>query len=296
MKKAYRIAALKHHPDKNLGHQPEAEEEFKIVEAAYQVLSDECERSWYDANREEIPRIKRPTSDAKRPNSSGYNTDDPVPEKPRKYNSAHTGSGWRRESDSSDAALTGKVSLWKFFTDSSFRTFDDSKKGFFTVYRQLFRALAHRESRPLDEFGYSHSSWETVNSFYREWDNFKSRSFKFAEKWKVSGARDRYEQRKMKRQNKSASTKAESDFNVAIRELVAFVKKRDPRVKKQRQAREAARKEKKQIMAAEEASEEESEELRRTLSKMSLDSFSTDKKKDDVKNWIVPVQHRVPYE
>jgi molecular chaperone DnaJ len=47
IKKAYRQMAMKYHPDKNPGDN-EAEERFKAINEAYQVLSDEEKRAIYD--------------------------------------------------------------------------------------------------------------------------------------------------------------------------------------------------------------------------------------------------------
>ena len=47
IKKAYRKAAMKYHPDRNPGNQ-EAEEKFKEVGEAYEVLSDDDKRARYD--------------------------------------------------------------------------------------------------------------------------------------------------------------------------------------------------------------------------------------------------------
>lgn len=208
LKKAYRAAALQYHPDKNRGREDEAEEEFKLVQEAYDILSDAHERSWYDSHREQILRGQTPGE-----NDAGDST----------------------------AAAT-EVDLFSFFTNSCFEKYDDNENGFYTVYRQLFLALANEENRSFIEFGYSHTTWDVVKSFYAEWEGFNSgKIFGFAEKWNLAEAHDRHERRAMERQNKSARTKAKKDYNASIRELVGFVKKRDPRVKKQKKIDEAAR-------------------------------------------------------
>ena len=47
IKKAYRKAAMKYHPDRNPGDK-EAEARFKEVGEAYEVLSDDSKRQRYD--------------------------------------------------------------------------------------------------------------------------------------------------------------------------------------------------------------------------------------------------------
>jgi molecular chaperone DnaJ len=55
LKRAYKEAALRYHPDRNPGD-PEAEERFKEVTEAYQILSDPRRRQHYDAFGTDDPR------------------------------------------------------------------------------------------------------------------------------------------------------------------------------------------------------------------------------------------------
>ena len=48
IKEAYKKKALKWHPDKNLNNKKQAEEKFKDISNAYQILSDTQKRKIYD--------------------------------------------------------------------------------------------------------------------------------------------------------------------------------------------------------------------------------------------------------
>jgi len=48
IKKAFRELALRFHPDRNAGNSKEAEERFKEINEAYEVLGNEQKRRYYD--------------------------------------------------------------------------------------------------------------------------------------------------------------------------------------------------------------------------------------------------------
>jgi len=61
IKKAYRELARKYHPDANKGS-TDAEERFKEITEAYNVLSDEKQRKEYDEARSMFGGFRRPTA------------------------------------------------------------------------------------------------------------------------------------------------------------------------------------------------------------------------------------------
>ncbi|KAL1524617.1 hypothetical protein AB1Y20_019506 [Prymnesium parvum] len=199
LRKAYRKLALQWHPDKNQ-HQPEAATAvFQQVQAAYAVLSDPHERSWYDAHREAILRGK--------PGAAGDDADDPV---------GH---------------------LWAFFSSSAYDGFGDGEGGFFAVYDGLFHSIDLEEEQSREErghaprFGTSLTEWNEVKSFYGWWEGFgTSRSCATADKYDTRQAPNRQVRRAMEKENAKRRSEAKRKINECVRNLVAYVKKRDSRV------------------------------------------------------------------
>ncbi|XP_076613847.1 dnaJ homolog subfamily C member 21 isoform X3 [Chaetodon auriga] len=206
LKKAYRKLALKWHPDKNLDNAEEAAEQFKLIQAAYDVLSDPQERAWYDNHREALLK-------------GGLSGD--------------------YEDDSID--------LLQYFTVTCYSGYGDDEKGFYTVYRNLFESIVKEEmehSRVDDEeeeeefppFGDSQSDYDTVvHVFYGFWQSFCTRkNFAWKEEYDTRQASNRWEKRAMEKENKKTREKARKERNELVRQLVAFVRKRDRRVQAHR--------------------------------------------------------------
>ncbi len=68
IKKAYRTLAIKYHPDRNLGNKA-AEEKFKDINEAYEVLSDQTRRVQYDQSLKPKSFFARGGNNNTRPNT-----------------------------------------------------------------------------------------------------------------------------------------------------------------------------------------------------------------------------------
>lgn len=177
IKKAYRKLALKLHPDKNHDEKEEAHERFAKLQSAFETLSDEQERQWYDEHRDQI--------------LSG-NTDVQEGEDPFEPNIA------------------------AFMSTSVYSGYKDSESGFFRVYENFFQKLDDLETMAQQSdpevslhpspcsFGLSKDyDMEEVKRFYSHWINFVTvRSFTWCDKWKLNEAPDRRIRRLMEKDNK----------------------------------------------------------------------------------------------
>ncbi|XP_033035219.1 dnaJ homolog subfamily C member 21 isoform X1 [Trachypithecus francoisi] len=203
LKKAYRKLALKWHPDKNLDNAAEAAEQFKLIQAAYDVLSDPQERAWYDNHREALLK---------------------------------GGLDGEYQDDSLD--------LLHYFTVTCYSGYGDDEKGFYTVYRNVFEMIAKEELESVLEeevddfptFGDSQSDYDTVvHPFYAYWQSFcTQKNFAWKEEYDTRQASNRWEKRAMEKENKKVRDKARKEKNELVRQLVAFIRKRDKRVQAHR--------------------------------------------------------------
>jgi DnaJ family protein A protein 5 len=80
-------------------------------------------------------------------------------------------------------------------------------------------------------FGHAEDNYEdVVRPFYRVWINFSTKkTFSWRDAYRSADAPDRATRRLMEKENKRFRDEGIREFNDAVRSLVAFVRKRDPR-------------------------------------------------------------------
>ncbi|KAK0387125.1 hypothetical protein NLU13_5438 [Sarocladium strictum] len=253
IKKAYRRKALELHPDRNLQDVETATRRFAEIQSAHEILSDPQERAWYDDHRDAILNGQDGAGDGTEPTTFRnirLTTTEEIMSLMRKFNATVP--------------------------------FDDEPTGFYGIARETFEHLALEEEAAADHaevdspdyptFGSSDDDYETiVKPFYSGWSGFSTmKSFTWKDKYRLSDAPDRRVRRLMEKENKKIREDAIREFNDAVRFLVTFVRKRDPRyipntqsdADRQKSMRDAAAKQAARSRAAnnEKAGDDEDEE------------------------------------
>ncbi|KAF2169614.1 hypothetical protein M409DRAFT_20028 [Zasmidium cellare ATCC 36951] len=210
IKKAYRRKALELHPDRNYGNEEDATRLFAEIQSAYEVLSDPQERAWYDSHESAILR-----------GDDGGEAGAPTYE---------------------DVRVTTADDLARMVSKFNRNVeFSDSPSGFFGYVRETFEQLAKEEDiaaswedveiRDYPSFGHKDDDYgDVVKHFYAAWSSFSTvKPFSWRDKYRLSEAPDRWYRRRMEQENLRLRKEGKQEFNEAVRSLVAFIRKRDPR-------------------------------------------------------------------
>lgn len=211
IKKAYRRKALELHPDRNYGNVENATKLFAEVQSAYEVLSDSQERAWYDSHRDILLR-------------------------------GDQGGNGATEEFSYNIRMTTADEVMKLTMKFNGRLdYSDSPSGFYGGLNEFFQQLAKEEEiacqwdnlEALDypDFGHKGDVYEdVVRPFYVAWNGFSTKkSYSWKDEYRLSEAPDRRIRRLMERENKKLREESIQEYNDAVRSLLAFVRKRDPR-------------------------------------------------------------------
>lgn len=130
------------------------------------------------------------------------------------------------------------MNIFPFFSSSCYCGFGDDPKGFYAVYAEVFNKLASEDSEYLTEddpeipsFGKSDSPYEEVAEFYSYWMSYSTKkSYVWLDPYSIKDAPNRKVAKLLEKENKKVRDKAKKERNEEIRNLVAFVRKRDKRV------------------------------------------------------------------
>jgi DnaJ family protein A protein 5 len=237
IKKAHRSLALRYHPDKNLDNSEEASEQFRLVQQAYECLSDPGERRYYDEHRDAILAGWSAGGNSNSNDASDFNffVDLVHYMHPSCYQGFEEAGGGDDDDDDDHERKNSNSN-------------NQGRPGFFAVYQELFRQLNEKEGDgALPDFGGPNAEWTEVSQFYAEWLGFSSElTFAWADVYDTSrdGGMDgehRAVRRAVADANLRARKAARKARNDDVRALVRFVQRRDPRVRERTRQVEASK-------------------------------------------------------
>ena len=256
IKKAHRKLALKYHPDKNSGETLDA---FRLVQQAYECLSDATERKWYDEHREAILQ------------------------------------GWSGVGTEQNLNILFDVVPYQHA--GCYSGYGNDDQGYYQVYGMVFEKVfdgendgwaseGNIEAMPLlflpRSFGNADSDWSDVSAFYQAWESFSScLAFAWADQYDVKEAPNRRIRRAMDEENKKVRRVARRERNESIEALVHFVKRRDPRIKAHRAKMEEEKYHKDRLQKEEAARKKEQAKLAREEWKRNAELQMAQAQEDD---------------
>lgn len=221
IKKSYRQLALALHPDKNAGNLEFSDNQFKLLQEAYDVLSDPRERKWYDKHKDSI--------------LCGRNRDDII--------------------DKEIDVLPYFTSYcYNSFTDEENGFYSVYRNLFNSLIQEdiPYRDYDLKETEIAPDFGDSKISYSSVHMFYSYWMSYCTpKTYSYLDKYNINDAPNRRIARIIEKENKKIRDSAKKKRNEEIRHLVEFVRKRDRRVlenKKKLEAKNEANKKKSELI------------------------------------------------
>jgi len=211
IKKAYKAQALVWHPDKNQANPEEAHARFQAILKAYETLSDDKERDWYDRHKDLILSGGDESEAGKCLNLFQY----------------FSSSCYANFDDSEDGFYTVYRDVFDQIAEEERQAMEQHAK---------FQKRKNGTSSPdgsFPTFGNSESVYEdVVRPFYAFWSGFCTHlTFDHLDKYNTTEAENRRILRLMEKENKKIKDTAKKERNTNVRNLVEFIKKRDRRLK-----------------------------------------------------------------
>lgn len=213
VKKAYRNLALVWHPDKNQANPEEAHAKFQTILKAYETLSDNRERDWYDRHKDQIL-------------SDGDKSEETTCLNLFQYFSS---SCYANFDDSEDGFYTIYRGVFEKIVEEETHAYRLANKSTNSGKNKKF----DNDPSNYPKFGDSKSDYEeVVREFYAFWSGFCTHlTFDNLDKYNTTEAENRRILRAMEKENKKVKEAARKERNTNVRNLVEFIKKRDRRLK-----------------------------------------------------------------